>query len=73
MADTGFTTATAMVVENSIILYTGDVRTADSLYPNTTKLAFPGKFIYPGFIDAHCHFLAYSKGLTEVDLVGCKS
>ena len=73
LADTGFTTATAMVVENSIILYTGDVRTADSLYPNTTKLAFPGKFIYPGFIDAHCHFLAYSKGLTEVDLVGCKS
>lgn len=73
LADTGFTTATAMVVENSIILYTGDVRTADSLYPNTPKMEFPGKFIYPGFIDAHCHFLAYSKGLTEVDLVGCKS
>ncbi|MEY4626851.1 MAG: amidohydrolase [Bacteroidetes bacterium] len=73
LADTGFTTATAMVVENSIILYAGDVRTADSLYPNTPKMEFPGKFIYPGFIDAHCHFLAYSKGLTEVDLVGCKS
>lgn len=73
LADTGFTTATAMVVENSIILYAGDVRTADSLYPNTPKMEFPGKFIYPGFIDAHCHFLAYSRGLTEVDLVGCKS
>lgn len=72
-ADTAFTTANAMVVENGIILFVGDVKTADSLYPTTTKMEFPGKFIYPGLIDAHCHFLAYSKGLTEVDLVGTKS
>jgi predicted amidohydrolase YtcJ len=72
-ADTAFGTSTAMVVENGIILYMGDVRTADSLYPMTTKKEFAGKYIYPGFIDAHCHFLAYSKGLTEVDLVGSKS
>ena len=72
-ADTAFGTATAMVVENGVILYTGDVRTADSLYPMTTKKEFAGKYIYPGFIDAHCHFLAYSKGLTEVDLVGSTS
>lgn len=73
LADTAFGTATAMVVENGIILYTGDEKTADSLFPATPKQAFSGKFIYPGFIDAHCHFLAYSKGLSEVDLVGCKS
>lgn len=72
-ADTAFTTAKAMVIENGIILYVGDIKTADSLYPATTKMEFPGKFIYPGLIDAHCHFLAYSKGLTEVDLVGTKS
>jgi predicted amidohydrolase YtcJ len=72
-ADTGFSVANAMVVENGIIQYVGNARTADSLYPNTTKMEFPGKYIYPGFIDAHCHFLAYSKGLTEVDLVGTKS
>ena len=72
-ADTAFGTANAMVVENGIILYVGDVKTADSLYPTTTKKEFAGKYIYPGFIDAHCHFLAYSKGLTEVDLVGSKS
>ncbi len=68
--DTAFSTANAMVVENGVILYVGDVRTADSLYPMTPKTEFAGKYIYPGFIDAHCHFLAYSKGLTEVDLVG---
>ena len=72
-ADTGFSEARAMVVENGIILFVGDVKTADSLYPMTPKMEFPGKYIYPGLIDAHCHFLAYSKGLTEVDLVGCKS
>ena len=71
--DTAFSTANAMVVENGVILYVGDVRTADSLYPMTPKTEFVGKYIYPGFIDAHCHFLAYSKGLTEVDLVGSKS
>ncbi len=73
LADTGFNTATAMVIDTDMVLYTGDVKTADSLYPNLPKIEFPGKYIYPGFIDAHCHFLAYSKGLTEVDLVGCKS
>jgi predicted amidohydrolase YtcJ len=72
-ADTGFSVANAMVVENGIIQYVGNARTADSLYPNTAIMEFPGKYIYPGFIDAHCHFLAYSKGLTEVDLVGTKS
>jgi predicted amidohydrolase YtcJ len=32
-----------------------------------------GKAVYPGFIDSHCHFYSYGKGLQEVDLVGTKS
>lgn len=31
------------------------------------------KFIFPGFIDAHCHFYGYGKGLMELDLVGTSS
>lgn len=73
LADTAFTTATAMVVENGVIIYTGNVKTADSLYPQAQHHDFSNKYIYPGFIDAHCHFLAYSKGLTEVDLIGTRS
>lgn len=32
-----------------------------------------GKFVYPGFIDAHCHYYHYGLGLNELDLKGCKS
>ncbi|MBA3662690.1 MAG: amidohydrolase [Bacteroidetes bacterium] len=32
-----------------------------------------GKFIFPGFIDAHCHFYGYGKGLNEINLVATKS
>lgn len=31
------------------------------------------KIIYPGFIDAHCHFVGYSQNLKQVNLVGTKS
>ena len=37
------------------------------------KLDAQGKFIYPGFIDAHAHFVGYGYGLQTVDLVGTKS
>jgi predicted amidohydrolase YtcJ len=30
-------------------------------------------YIYPGFYDAHCHFVSYSKGLNELDLKGTLS
>ncbi len=32
-----------------------------------------GKTMYPGFIDAHCHFVGYGLGLQQVDLVGTRS
>ena len=72
-ADTGFSIATAMVVSNGVILHVGSDKTADSLFPRAKKTRFENDIIYPGFIDAHCHFLAYSRGLSQVDLVGTKS
>lgn len=32
-----------------------------------------GKAVYPGFIDSHCHFYEYGRGLQELDLTGTKS
>jgi predicted amidohydrolase YtcJ len=29
--------------------------------------------VYPGFVDAHSHFLGYGRGLFNVDLFGCKN
>ncbi|HNL82988.1 MAG TPA: amidohydrolase, partial [Chitinophagaceae bacterium] len=37
------------------------------------KLDANGKFIYPGFIDAHAHFVGYGKSLFEVQLYDSKS
>lgn len=38
---------------------------------DTTDLT--GSFVYPGFIDAHAHFLALGQALETVDLVGTRS
>ena len=72
-ADTGFSVATSMVVSNGVILYIGSDKTADSLYPKARTINYGNNIIYPGFIDAHCHFLAYTKGLSQADFVGTKS
>ncbi len=32
-----------------------------------------GQFVYPAFIDAHCHFVGYASGLQQVNLVGTRS
>jgi predicted amidohydrolase YtcJ len=42
-------------------------------YTSKEKKDAEGNSIFPGFIDAHCHFYGYGKGLNEVDLVGTKS
>jgi predicted amidohydrolase YtcJ len=72
-ADTGFSVATSMVISNGVILYVGSDKTADSLFPKAKSINYGNNVIYPGFIDAHCHFLAYTKGLSQADLVGTKS
>ncbi|MDP5015579.1 MAG: amidohydrolase family protein, partial [Schleiferiaceae bacterium] len=38
---------------------------------DTTDLT--GSYVYPGFIDAHAHFLALGQALETVDLVGTRS
>ena len=32
-----------------------------------------GQAVYPGFIDAHAHFVSYGQSLFEVDLFGAAS
>ena len=44
-----------------------------SLYPNVLKFDAKGLPIYPGFIDAHCHFFNLGLSLGQVDLRGTKS
>jgi predicted amidohydrolase YtcJ len=72
-ADTSFSTVEAMVVENGMVLATGDAGVLQKAYPNAAMVSLGNKFVYPGLIDAHCHFLAYAKGLKECNLIGTKS
>lgn len=71
--DSAFSTAEAMVISNGKILETGDHRELQKKYKPVDKLNAQGKFIYPGFIDAHAHFLNYGLGLQTADLNGTKS
>lgn len=41
--------------------------------PDSLKIDLQGNFVYPGFIDAHCHFMGYARSLLNCDLTGTKS
>ena len=42
-------------------------------YQSDQVIDLNGKFVYPGFIDAHCHFYSYAKNLQWINLVGTES
>ncbi len=44
-----------------------------SKYQSNQILDLEGKFVYPGFIDAHSHFYGYCMTLLQADLRGTKS
>ncbi|MEQ1678005.1 MAG: amidohydrolase, partial [Chitinophagaceae bacterium] len=65
--DSSFSTAEAMVVNDGKIIATGKTAELEKTYEAKEKLDAGGKFIYPGFIDAHAHFLGYGMSLQRVD------
>ncbi|NGY35931.1 amidohydrolase [Flavobacterium sp. XN-5] len=68
-----FDTATAMaVIEGEVVAIGTDEEITNKFKSNNTINA-KGKFIYPGLIDAHCHFYGYGMNLQQVDLRGTKS
>lgn len=71
--DSVFSTHEAVAVKDGKILYIGTNKDVLDSYSAKVIKDANGKFIFPGFIDAHCHFYGYGKGLNEVDLVGTKS
>lgn len=72
--DEGFSMSEAMAIKDGKIIATGTgdeiLRTYDA--PLISDLS--GLPVYPGFIDAHCHFYGYGLGLLKrADLVGTQS
>lgn len=68
-----FETATAMAVNEGKIVAVGTDEEITSKFKSTNSVNAKGKFIYPGLIDAHCHFYGYGMNLQQVDLRGTKS
>ncbi len=71
--DASFSTAEAMAVKDGKIVAVGKTTDLEKKFEAKEKLDARGKFIYPGFIDAHAHFVGYALGLQKADLVGTNS
>ena len=71
--DSSFSLAEAMVVSDGKILAVGKSEELQQQYNAKEKVDAQQKFIYPGFIDAHAHFLSYGLGLQRANLVGTNS
>lgn len=71
--DSSFTIKEAIAIDKGKIIAVGSNDEIISKYTSNRSVDASGKFIYPGFIDAHCHFYGYGKGLNELDLIGTRS
>lgn len=69
LCDTAWHTAEALVTQSDRVLFTGTYDSARKRYP-TAKTKKHRGYIFPGFIDAHCHFLAHCRGTQELNLWG---
>ncbi|MBC7865653.1 MAG: amidohydrolase [Bacteroidia bacterium] len=72
-ADSSFSVKDAIAIDNGKIVFVGKKDELPENFLPLEMMDVQGKAIFPGFIDAHCHFLHYGLGLTQVDLVGTKS
>ncbi|HXB40299.1 MAG TPA: amidohydrolase [Bacteroidia bacterium] len=71
--DSAFSVQQSMAISGGKIVATGTDEEIKTKYNSSTLMNADGKTIFPGFIDAHCHFLGYGLGLQQIDLVGTKS
>ncbi len=73
LVDSAFSIAGAMVIKDGKVEATGNADDLEKKYAPREKLDAGGKFIYPGFIDAHAHFVGYGNSLQTADLTGTES
>ncbi len=71
--DSAFSKAEAMAITDGKIVAIGGHNEIKDRYSTKNHVDLSGKFVYPGFIDAHCHFYGYGLSLRHADLEGTKS
>ena len=63
----------ASAIKNGKILALGKSNQILNKYKSKNKIDLQGKTVYPGFIDAHCHFLHHGLQSSMVDLSSANS
>jgi len=71
--DSTFSTKQSMAIGNGKIIAIGTNQEIDSKYEASNNIDASGKYIFPGFIDPHCHFLGYGTSLSNASLSGAKT
>ena len=71
--DNDFTIAEAFAVHEGKIIDVGSSSDIEGSYSADELLDLQGLYVYPGFIDAHSHFLGYGLSLQSADLTGTAS
>src|SRR6185312_15578930 len=71
--DHEFSKAEAIAVDKGKIVAAGTTKDLQEQFDAAEKIDAKGKYIFPGFIDAHAHFFEYGLGLQAADLVATTS
>src|ERR1700761_9044207 len=71
--DSAFSHAEAFAVKDGKILAVGSDEAIRGAYTATQEVDAGGKAVYPGFIDAHAHFVRYGQSLFTAALYGSAS
>jgi predicted amidohydrolase YtcJ len=71
--DEKFSVAEAMAISDGKIVAIGTNDEILKAYEGEEELNAAGKTIYPGFIDAHCHFTGFATDMWKCNLVGTTS
>jgi predicted amidohydrolase YtcJ len=72
-ADENFTIARSAAIKDGKFVSVGTNDEIMSKYRAQRMIDLEGKFVYPGFIDPHCHFYGYGSALMNADLSGSGS
>jgi len=71
--DEQFSMAEAIAIKDHRILAVGSSAEIEKNYTSTQIRDLEGACVYPGWIDAHCHFFGYGMNLNAVDVAGTSS
>lgn len=71
--DSTFSTVEAMAIREGKVVATGSFDELDKQYVFEQKVDLEGQFVYPGFNDAHSHFMGYAQSIKAANLYGTHS